>query len=114
MFADCGAACESADHRNPFCDDRSLGRVTEIVEGLDGPERGRIEALRRDGRFFWIDIRLSETSPDDLSDVLRIPAPTLHALLGIGESQPAARRFHADAHHVVFSFSCYLESAELA
>ena len=88
--------------------------MTEIVNGLDGSERGRVEGLRRDRRFFWIDIRLSETSPDDLRDALGITEPALHALLGFGDSQSAARKFHADAHHVVFAFSCYLESAELA
>jgi magnesium transporter len=88
--------------------------VTEIVNGLDGSERGRIDALRGDGRFFWLDIRLSETTPDDLRDALGIPEPALQALVGFGEDQPSSRKFHVDGRHVVFVFSCYLESAQLA
>jgi magnesium transporter len=87
--------------------------VTEIVNGLDGSELERIEALRKAGRFFWIDIRLGETSPDALGEALGIPDPALHALLGYGEAHPSSRKFHVDGQHVVFAFSCYLESAEL-
>jgi magnesium transporter len=87
--------------------------VTEIVNGLDGSELERIKALRKAGRFFWIDIRLSETSPDALGEALGIPEPALHALLGHGEAHPSSRKFHVDGQHIVFGFSCYLESAEL-
>jgi magnesium transporter len=87
--------------------------VTEIVNGLDGSELERIEELRKAGRFFWIDIRLGETSPDALGEALGIPDPALHALLGYGEAHPSSRKFHVDGQHVVFAFSCYLESAEL-
>jgi magnesium transporter len=87
--------------------------VTEILTGLDGSQQDRIEALRTGGRFFWIDIRLSETSHDALGEALGIPEPALQALLEFGEDQSSSRRFHADGQRVAFAFPCYLESAEL-
>ena len=88
--------------------------MAEIVEGLDGGNRDRIEALRKAGRFFWIDVPLSETSPDDLAQGLGIPKHPLQALLGVGKDRPSPRRFYADGKHVVFAFSCYLESTQIA
>ena len=35
--------------------------------------RERVAVLREQGRFFWLDVSLSETSRDDLVDALRIP-----------------------------------------
>jgi hypothetical protein len=70
--------------------------MTEIVGGLDGAKRARIGELRKSGRFFWIDVPLSETSPDDLGEVLGIPNHALQALLGFGEDRPSSRKFYAD------------------
>jgi magnesium transporter len=83
--------------------------VTEIVYGLDGGQRERIAALRKGGRFFWIDVALSEARARDLGEALAIPERALQALLPFGEAQAASRKFHADGQHVVFAFSCYLE-----
>jgi magnesium transporter len=88
--------------------------MTEIVEGLDGAKRDRIEELREAGRFFWIDVPLSETSPDDLGEILAIPEDALQALMGFGEARPSSRKLYADGKHVVFAFSCYLEATQLA
>jgi magnesium transporter len=88
--------------------------VAEIVQGLEGPDRERIAELRKAGRFFWIDVPLTETTFDDLGEALGIPGRALHALLGFGEARPSSRKLHADAEHVVFSFSCYVESSRLA
>jgi magnesium transporter len=88
--------------------------VTEIVNGIDGAELDRIEALRKGGRFFWIDVALSETSLDDLGEALGISEPALQALLGSRGTRPSSRKFYVDGQHVVFPFTCYLESAELA
>jgi magnesium transporter len=90
------------------------GRVTEIVYGLDGAERDRIAALRKGGRFFWVDVSLSETSVDDLGEALDIPDRVQRSLLGFGDGHRTSRKFHADGQHVVFAFSCYLESARPA
>lgn len=89
------------------------GRVTEIVDGLDAAELERIEALRTGGRFFWIDIRLRETSLDDLREALGIPDSAMQALRGFGEAHQSSRKFHVDGQHVVFAFSCYLEFTDL-
>ena len=88
--------------------------MTEIVEGLDGANRERVEELRRGGSFFWIDVALSEASADDLGDVLAIPKPALRALQGFGENRPSAHKLYSDGKHVVFAFSCYLESTQVA
>ena len=90
------------------------GPVTEILEGFDRASRDRVGALRKEGHFFWIDVALSETSPDDLSQALGIPEPALRTLLSFGEEVPSSRKFHADGRCVVLSFSCYLESGRLA
>ena len=88
--------------------------MTEIVEGLDGAERHRIRELREGGSFFWVDLSLSDTSPHELGEVLAIPEQALEALLGFGEARPSTRRLYADGKQVVFSFSAYLESTQLA
>jgi magnesium transporter len=84
--------------------------MAEIVEGLDGATRDRIGALRRAGRFFWIDVSTSETSASDLAKELGIPAQALEALLNFGDGHPSTRKVQADGERVVFSMGCYLES----
>jgi magnesium transporter len=84
--------------------------VSEIVEGLDGDQRDRIAALRQAGRFFWVDVSLSTTSPSDLSDSLGIPKHIVDGLLSFGDAHPSARKFLADGERVAFGISCYLES----
>ena len=88
--------------------------MTEIVDGLDGDAQDRIGELRKRGSFFWIDVPLSETSPQELREVLAIPEPALDALLGFGEARPSTRKLYADGKQVVFPFSAYLESTQLA
>ena len=46
--------------------------MTEVLYGLDAAERERVAALRAEGRFFWLDVSLSETSREDLVDALGI------------------------------------------
>src|SRR4051794_4896560 len=88
--------------------------MTEIVVGLESVKRDRIAELLNAGRFFWVDVALSATSPDDLGEVLGIPEHSLRALLGFGADRPSPRKFHADGQHVVFALSAYLESIGLA
>jgi magnesium transporter len=80
-----------------------------MLSGLDAAERERVAALRGEGRFFWLDISLSETSRDDLVDALGIPERVLQALALSGDAS-AARSFHADGESVVFALRCYVES----
>jgi magnesium transporter len=83
--------------------------VTDIVTGLGAAQRDRIAALRKEGRFFWIDVPLSEPGAHDLNDALGILERSFQAMLDFGEAHAASRKFHADGQHVVFAFSCYLE-----
>jgi len=87
--------------------------MADVLEGIDRAGRDRIDTLRRDGRFFWIDVSLSETSPRELGEALGIPDRALHALLDFGTGHPSARKFHADGQRVVFGFACYIESTHL-
>jgi magnesium transporter len=84
--------------------------MAEMLEGLD---RDRIDALRKEGRFFWIDLSLSDTSPAELAEALAIPDHALQALLDFAAGRASMRKFHADGRRVVFGFGCYIESAHL-
>jgi magnesium transporter len=82
--------------------------VTEVLSGLDAAERERVAALRGEGRFFWLDVSLGETSRDDLVDALGIPERALRALSSAGDAS-ASRTFHADRESLVFALRCYVE-----
>jgi magnesium transporter len=80
-----------------------------MLFGFDAPGRERVAALRGEGRFFWLDVSLSEASRDDLVDALGIPERALRALASSDDAYPS-RTFHADRESVVFSLRCYCES----
>ena len=80
-----------------------------MLSGLDAAGRERVAALRGEGRFFWLDVSLSETSRDDLVDALGVPERALRALASSGDAS-APRTFHADRESVVFALRCYIES----
>jgi magnesium transporter len=82
--------------------------MSEIVEGLDDAKRRQVSSLRAAGRFFWIDVALGETSPDELGELLGIPEAALPALVGFGDERASSRKLHADGERVVFPFACYL------
>jgi magnesium transporter len=82
--------------------------VTEVLYGLDASERERLAALRAAGRFFWLDVSLSETSREDLVGALGIQERALAALRSAREGY-ASRAFHADGESVVFALRCYVE-----
>jgi magnesium transporter len=88
--------------------------MTEIFEGLEGDQRDRIAALRKAGRFFWVDAPLNEGTADDLADLLDVPKQALQALMSFGDDLGSSRKFYADGKYVGFAASCYLESAQLA
>jgi magnesium transporter len=75
----------------------------EILQGID---RGRIAALRAEGRFFWVDA----TTQDDLAEPLGIPEHALKRLLEFRDDVSRMKKFHVDADHVAFPFSCYVDS----
>jgi magnesium transporter len=80
-----------------------------MLSGLDAGVRERVALLREQGRFFWLDVSLGETSRDDLVDALGVPGRVLPALALSGDAS-AARSFHADGESVVFALRCYAES----
>jgi magnesium transporter len=82
--------------------------VTNVLNGLDGAQRARVAALRAEGRFFWLDVSLSETSRDGLVEALGVPEGALRALPGSGDAH-AVRMFHADGQSVAFTLRCYVE-----
>ena len=67
--------------------------MTEILYGLQGAQRERVAALREGGRFFWLDVSLSETSLDDLVEALDIPERASQALASYGEADGPSREF---------------------
>jgi magnesium transporter len=72
--------------------------VTEVLTGLDAGDQERIAALRAQGRFFWLDASLSETSRDELVDALGLPERALR--------RPS--RVRADGEFVDFVLQCYV------
>jgi magnesium transporter len=82
--------------------------VTEVLHGLDTAERERVAALRAEGRFFWLDVSLDETSREDLVDALGIHERVLGALRSTRDGYPS-RAFHADGESVIFALRCYVE-----
>lgn len=83
--------------------------MTVTLQGLGSANREGIEALRRDGRFFWVDVSVGETSQHELGEALSVPAHALQALFDFGD-RFRTRKFTSDGRHIVFPFSCYLES----
>ena len=81
--------------------------MTDVLYGLDAAQRARVDALRAEGRFFWIDASLSETTRDDLVEALAVPERALRALPGSGDAS-ASRTFHADGESVAFTLRCYV------
>ena len=84
--------------------------MTEILYGLGPAQQERIAALRAEGSFFWLDVSLSETSVEDLVDVLDIPSRAVPALAATDDAH-SSRTFHTDGESVVFVFRCYVDSA---
>jgi magnesium transporter len=83
--------------------------MTEVLHGADSAARERAAAMRAQGRFFWLDVSLSETRLDDLAEALAIPDAALDALQA-SRGGPTARTFHADVDSVVFGLRCYVEA----
>ena len=83
--------------------------MTEVLHGFEAADRNRASALRAQGRFFWLDVSLGETSRDDLVEALGVPEHALRVVTGSGDAL-ASRRSHADRNSLVFTVRCYVES----
>jgi hypothetical protein len=75
----------------PSWGERRLLAIAEVLVGLKDAEQERIGALRAQGRFFWLDVSLSETSTQDLVEALAIPETALRALRGAGNAPQRER-----------------------
>jgi magnesium transporter len=83
--------------------------VTDVIHGLGGGERMRVAARRAQGRFFWLDASLGETSRDELADALGISKRVLRALPGSGDAS-AARACHVEGDSIFFALRCYVDA----
>jgi magnesium transporter len=84
----------------------------EVIEGIGAEQQKRIDALRKAGGFFWIDVSLSQTSSEAVGKALGIPDHALDPLLGFKRDLPPSRKFHVDGEHVVFAFTCFLDQPD--
>ncbi len=85
------------------------GVVTEVLTGLGSGERARIAALRAQGSFFWLDISLTETSREDLSEALDLSPGALRGLPGSGDEN-GSRTVAAKGGSVAFTLRCYADA----
>jgi magnesium transporter len=83
--------------------------MSEVVEGLGESGRKRVASLRRDMRFFWIDLCAADLSSELLAETLDIPPQAMRPLLDFERGERPSRRFSATRQQVVFPFYCYLE-----
>jgi magnesium transporter len=83
--------------------------MTEVLHGLDSAERRRVAALREQGRYFWLDVSLSDTSRDALVDALAVPERTVRGLSAHSDGY-VSQTFHADGECVLFSLHCHVRS----
>jgi magnesium transporter len=87
--------------------------MTETLHGLHGANREKIASLRSGRRFFWVDASTAQTSRHEVSEALGVPADAVEALFDFGD-RFHSRKSTSDGRHIVFPFSCYLESDQLA
>ena len=87
--------------------------MTEVFYGLDDAHRDRIAGLRARGRFFWLDVSLSETTLDELRKALEMSDSAIRARRRSADAS-TSRTFHADGESVVFALRCYVESETTA
>jgi magnesium transporter len=80
--------------------------VAHILRGLEGR---RAAELRAGGHFFWADVHAGVNVREELQESLAIPGDALGPLLRFDPAVSRSRKFHVDADHVVFAFSCFVE-----
>ena len=81
-----------------------------LITGLGEGQRRTIQALRSQGRFFWLDLlvdgeQLEEAQArEQLTAALGVPEHALRVLFDFESGTPLLRKYHADGEHVVFAF----------
>lgn len=83
--------------------------MSDILYGFGAEQREQVVALRAQGRFFWLDVTLSETSHGELFDALAVPGSARRALPESADPS-VSRRSHADGEAIVFALRCYVEA----
>jgi magnesium transporter len=81
--------------------------MTEILHGLDRDSRDRVAALQAQGRFFWLDVSLSETSADDVIKAVSLPVGATRATLAAARGQ-SAPRLQSDGASLAFTITCFV------
>jgi magnesium transporter len=87
--------------------------VTEVLHGLGAAERRRVMALRAQGRFFWLDVSVADTSREDLAELLGLAGRALQALPRSGDDR-ATRELRVDGASIAFALRCYVAPADAA
>ena len=82
--------------------------MTEFLRELDPPERDRVASMGAQGRLFWLDASLAETSRDDLVAALDPPGHALEGLSATTETR-LSRRLHADGASIGFALRCHVK-----
>jgi len=83
--------------------------VTEVLDELDAGGRKHVAALRAEGRFFWLDASLDETSHDDL--VAALDSPEHAPRTAPRDRRPRqSRMLLADDASIGFALRCYVRS----
>ena len=82
--------------------------VTEVLTRFGSGERARVAALREQGSFFWLDVSLTETSREDLSEALDLSPGALRGLPGSGDEN-GSRTVAAKGGSVAFTVRCYVD-----
>lgn len=80
-----------------------------MLTALDAPQRARVAALRAQGRFFWLDASLGETSSDALKAALDVPDGALQKLPGSRDGA-GLRTFYAGEDALAFTLRGYVAS----
>ena len=83
--------------------------MTQVLEGLDAARREHVAALRRQGRFFRLDLSLRETRREDLEELLDTAGGALRAL-SASAGHRGARAFHVDGASIGFGLRCFVGS----
>jgi magnesium transporter len=83
--------------------------VTAVLDRFDAAQSDEVDSLREQGRFFWLDVSLSETSQSALVDALAIPDRAVDALSAHGDGY-ISRTLQADGDFVIFPLHCHVRT----
>ncbi|MGH3331507.1 MAG: magnesium transporter CorA family protein [Nocardioidaceae bacterium] len=82
-----------------------------VFLGLDGDHASQIEALRKRGEFFWLDLDLDSDGIPVLGELLQIREQAIEVLGDFRETTSLVRRSYTDESQVVFPFFCCVDTS---